>query len=421
MSNQAYNANQEAADQAQDQMRESAEHLAATSNILLAYSTAIRKQAIPDFGKVKDRFAKDRKEYEESRSKQGDKLPPLQVYMTEARDRAQTFLDELRPDMWRVLTDISDYADTEGVFSPAINEAVSEWEAINRDIAQRRARGQDYSRQKIEAASKRAEVLELISVLKEEMQLKLTSTQAISVRLRDFRNGMIQDVENLNTTNTAIVAAIGGDEGALQAYQASIKAQEKAIANAGVGVGLSCAAMVGGGAVFVVGGLLSATGVGAVVGVPLMGLGFVAMGAGLGGTIASGIALDKAIKEKSRLIAESNRVEGDMKVLVNISSFLEQLGDQAEQALTYIQSLETSWGVMENYLDNLVASIEKVFTEAERIEAGDRMVRLKLFMRVSNAKWQTLHNHVTGLIKTYADLAPKEVETIDDMQHQAAA
>lgn len=421
MSNQAYNADQEAVEQAQDQMRESAENLAATSNMLLAYSTAIRKQAVPDFGKVKDRFAKDREEYEESRSKQGDKLPPLQVYLTEARDRAQTFLDELRPDMWRILTDISDYADTEGVFSPAINEAVSEWEAINRDIAQRRDRGQDYSRQKIEAASKRAEVLELISVLKEEMQLKLTSTQAVSARLRDFRNGMIQDVENLNTTNTAIVAAIGGEEGALQAYQASIKAQEKAIAIAGVGVGLSCAAMVGGGAMFVVGGLMTATVIGLPIGVPLMAVGVVTFGAGLGGTIASGIALDKAIKEKSRLIAESNRVEGDMKVLVNISSFLEQLGDQAEQALTYIQSLETSWGVMENYLDNLVASIEKVFIEAERIEAGDRMVRLKLFIRASNAKWQTLHNHVTGLIRTYADLAPKEVETIDDVQHQAAA
>jgi hypothetical protein len=157
-------------------------------------------------------------------------------------------------------------------------------------------------------------------------------------------------------------------------------------------IGLGCSIFVG-----VVGVALCATGVGAVAGGPMIGVGVIgiATSAAIWGTLQAKVNHDYS--EISGDQSTENQLTQQIKSLTGLHMTISNLVDQVVSAQTALSDVSVFWTTFKDTLDGVVTDLQKP-------NATVSVVHDKLFTDVAHSKWKELKDFAEGLVSVTTDV-----------------
>lgn len=243
-----------------------------------------------------------------------------------ARNRAADYLNDIQPNMITQLTNIDAYFNVQNAIPAALTET-----------------------------SDAATAIRFMEIAKERSQQYQTDAASVVRDLQRLRGGLADDAADFNGFVVNLNAAVAGDDGVLDAISGQLRSIDGKIAGASTGVAISSLAVLGGAAIVVVGLTAAVPSGGATIAVVAGGAGLVAVG--VGGVIASSVALAGLLRQKSELISQRATLKAQVKAATALSSAISTLSIQTADAATAAQSMANAWSGLESHLGNLIADL----------------------------------------------------------------
>ncbi|MGF1735086.1 HBL/NHE enterotoxin family protein [Photobacterium satsumensis] len=245
-----------------------------------------------------------------------------------AKNHARAYLEDVQPMIITNITNMSNYYSLQQAISAAIPQGASKQQWLDA----------------------------LNAIYMETVKYQQSADSVVS-RLVTLQRNFHIDAEAFNTTVVGMNKVINGNNGIIKSLNDDLDNIQSKIDGAIAGAVLSGLAVVGGSIMIVAGTVSSFLTAGT--SAPLAVAGGVVVAAGVGGAVASGIAIDNLSDEKASILKKKYKLQDELKLAQGIDSGFNSLNGQLSHAITATDSMKNAWGLLSGDLGNLADNLNK--------------------------------------------------------------
>lgn len=176
--------------------------------------------------------------------------------------------------------------------------------------------------------------------------------------LTKFRDDIAINTRALKAHSETINSEITGDNALIPQLKAELKEYNRTVSTLTSGIALGTVGIVTGAVLLATGGVMLFTGVGAPIALPVLGAGGIIFAGGVGGTVASGIALDKLRNKIKDGASQLSHLEQEKLGLEAINGQVNIFTNEIDKAILALQGLSNSWGTMSAKYNSLISNIK---------------------------------------------------------------
>lgn len=277
-------------------------------------------------------------------------LPDVRGHQQKAKAHAQLYIDKVQPDMLKVLTNVSGYANQYIVFANSITDAIKRWEqgdlsgkqdavavfqALRGDISARKSQVVGVQKQLVTLRNDFNGVASLLASDKLKIESIISANQRLS---KELENHIGQVESSYNTATAGVV-----------------------ISSIGIGAGV----------------------LGILVGVvfPPAGIvGFVLLAGGIAGVVASAQAMAALADQKKTLFAQVETAKREVAALKYVMGGLESLSKDVTEAANMTGAMANAWTFLDGHLEEVIKNLEKG-------QASEVAPVARVWLRSSTRNW----------------------------------
>ncbi|MGC5365449.1 HBL/NHE enterotoxin family protein [Streptomyces sp. DT24] len=299
-------------------------------------------------------------------------LKKINTHLTTAREHAQTWNDKILPELIQTNEDVRGYSREFSVLG----------DAALRKLRDAKDKPEDVMKAALSDASGK------LQALSDAIDQRAKHVQDLSTPLAAFQKGLQEDAKAFTEDKTTVEAALTGDQSWLNNVSKEIDALHDGIAKDNWEIAGGSLMIAAGVVTGVVGGILIATGVGAPVGLAVIGVGVCVAGGGTALVTVAGIDLHK----KQQELADNQRRLTLLKACVSSfktsESAVTKLSSAATAAATGAEDLYKAWVSLGSQLKETVEMI------GDAIQAGggklkDALDTVALMFQAAVTEWNT--------------------------------
>lgn len=176
--------------------------------------------------------------------------------------------------------------------------------------------------------------------------------------LTKFRDDIAINTRVLKAHSETINSEITGDNALIPQLKAELKEYNRTVSTLTSGIALGTVGIVTGAVLLATGRVMLFTGVGAPIALPVLGAGGIIFAGGVGGTVASGIALDKLRNKIKDGASQLSHLEQEKLGLEAINGQVNIFTTEIDKAILALQGLSNSWGTMSAKYKSLRSNIK---------------------------------------------------------------
>lgn len=245
-----------------------------------------------------------------------------------AQTHAVDYVDRIRPAIITNISNISNYFDLHNAVATTLS-----------------------------AGSTKKEWLDSLAAVRDQADEYKHDADHIVDLLRGLNGGLTTDVGSFTRTLNELNAAVNGDNGILSQLDSQISDVQGKIAGTIAGTVISGLAIAGGTVLILVGALAEAVTGG--LSTALVVGGAAVLIAGVGGTVAAGLALGGLFNEQAYLINRQTSLRNELKLALGMKTGFTDLRDHAGTAVQAATAMQNAWGFLGADLQNLSADLNK--------------------------------------------------------------
>jgi non-hemolytic enterotoxin B/C len=286
------------------------------------------------------------------------KFPALQSIGVEinnglgmARDHAQLYLNTIRPSIETNLANISNYYVLHNSVLTSLPPGSSEKDWI--------------------AA---------LNALKDQSTDFKNNAAGVATSLADLRDKLSSDVAAFSKVVSDLNTAVGGDNGVLANISSQLGALQSKIDGAISGIVLSSLAIVGGIFITLVGAVADFVTAGT--STPLVLGGIAVVAAGVGGVVASSLALKGLYDAQSTLLMQQQNLKSEVAQASGMSNGYTAFSNQIRAAAQAALDMQSAWEFLGADLGSLASDLDKGITSVGVVRT--------LFLNASNSMIKTV-------------------------------
>jgi non-hemolytic enterotoxin B/C len=231
--------------------------------------------------------------------------------------------------------------------------------------------------------------LSTLSALQEQAQEYQNQAQSVISNLSTFHDNVAADAAAFASYVSELNTAVNGDNGMLASISSQLGTIQSDINGAIAGTVLSGLAIMGGIFMTAVGGVAEFVTAGT--STPLVVAGIAVVAAGVGGEVASALALKNLNDQKASLLQQRSTLTAEVNLATGLSSGIGNLQGAASSSVTAASQMENAWGSLNSDLGNLASDLQKGITNTGFLRT--------LFLTTANTEIQTVLTD-TATIKT---------------------
>jgi non-hemolytic enterotoxin B/C len=311
--------------------------------LVQAYCNSVQMQPKVDFSKTKN-------------LKDMEKL--INDGLLTAQNHATKYLNEIQPNIIKNITNIDGYYHIHNSVESACppGTSIEKWQKI-------------------------------LTALKNKSTTYKNDAEAVAKSLQDLHNELTHDAATFAGVVVALNTQVNGDNGILKSNQEQLDSIQSKIDGAIAGIVASGIAVVGGVFMVAVGGVADFVTAGT--STPLVVGGVAVVCAGVGGTVASAIVLDKLNDQKAKLIAEDSQLTAEVNLATGISGAYTSLGHQLKNAVDAANAMQNAWRFLSDDLGSLISNLNDGNVKDEDLQ--------QLFLPAANKDVQTVSNDIATI------------------------
>ena len=207
-----------------------------------------------------------------------------------------------------------------------------------------------------------------------------TAANSVVVALTSLVTSLTTDAASFQTSVTNLNAAVNGDNGVLASDNKELATIQGDIDGAIAGIVTSGLAILGGVFLICVGAIADFVTAGTTTPAVVGGIGIVV--AGVGGEIASAIALANLNNQKGKLLTQEARLTAEVKLATAVSSGYQSLLGQVKGAVDAAQAMENAWGFLSSDLGSMISDLQQGVMSAGQTRT--------LFLTAANTEVKTV-------------------------------
>ena len=245
-----------------------------------------------------------------------------------AKGHANTYLNVIQPNLINNVTNIKNYYNLHNAVATTLppGSTVSQW-------------------------------TNALNALKEQSQTFQTDAKNVLTSLQNLQGDLSTDAGSFAQTVSNLNAAVDGDNGVLASLNGDLKKIQSKIDGAIAGAALSGLAIAGGIFLAAVGAIAELPSAGT--STALIAGGAVIIAAGVGGEVASGLALNGLYKDKRNILVMKSELTSEVTLATGVSSGFQSLNNQAMQAVSAASQMENAWSFLKGDLGSLITDLEQ--------------------------------------------------------------
>jgi hypothetical protein len=230
------------------------------------------------------------------------------------------------------------------------------------------------------AGSSTKDWLSNLAAIKEQADEYTLHARGVVISLSDFHRNLTGDVANFSKVVSDLNVAVHGDNGVLASIDSQLNDMQGKIDGAITGIVLSGLAITAGVFIILVGAIADFVTAGTSTPVVVGGVAVVV--AGIGGEVASSLALAGLLKAKGNLIAQQSSLKAEVNLALGISKGYAALRDQAGTAVQAATSMQNAWQFLGDDLGNLSLDLQKGISSPDAVR--------KLFLMAADGAVKTV-------------------------------
>ena len=266
-----------------------------------------------------------------------DALPELPEHQKTAREHAQSWLDEVLPNIVKTNADIIDYA----------NSFLSFYETLI-ELAKRIDAGDK---------TKVKTFVDGLVILRNGLTRKETASKNVENQIKDFKSKLSVDYVNFTKDASAATKLLEGENGEIKKISDEIDSVNSQLKTyIGVMSG-GAVGIIGGIAMILVGSFATIETAGISSGLIVAGTGLLV--GGIGSEITGGVEYGLAVKRLKELQEELATDKQGIGAIKHIHTVLDGFLSQMDDALKSVGNLREQWSQLAARLDNVIADLDK--------------------------------------------------------------
>lgn len=278
--------------------------------------------------------------------------------LTAAQGHASTYLNTIQPAIIQNIANIGNYY--------AINNAVLTT---------------------LPAGSTDQQWMEALTALQVQSAQYQTAAAGVVTSLKTLVSELSADTTSFATTVSELNAAVNGDQGVLTSINGQLSTVQGQIDGAIAGTVLSGLTIVGGIFLIACGSVAEFATAGTSTSLVLAGVGIAATG--VGGEVASAIALKNLNDEKANLLTEEANLTAEVKLATGISNGYQSLANQVTAAVTAATQMSNAWSSLSADLGAMISDLRSGVTNAGTLRT--------IFLTAANTEIQTVITDITTI------------------------
>ncbi|MGN7612316.1 HBL/NHE enterotoxin family protein [Magnetococcales bacterium HHB-1] len=203
----------------------------------------------------------------------------------------------------------------------------------------------------------KTELLNTLYASKETVQEYKKNASNLATDFAGLRTNIANDSKDMKGSRNKLITITQGDKGIIKSLDGQIDQLSTNIGYAIGGAALSAVAVIGGGFLVAVGTVSSFVTAGTSAPIAITGGALVV--AGVGGAVASGIALSNMIKKKNELVSQRAQIKEEVKIATLQIDSINQMINKADNAVNATQQMVNAWAFLQHDLEDYIKDVER--------------------------------------------------------------
>lgn len=226
-----------------------------------------------------------------------------------------------------------------------------------------------------------------LTALSEQSKEYEDNAKGVVISIQKLHDGLTTDASAFAKVVSELNAAVNGDGGTLSSINDQLSTIQSQIDGAIAGAVVSGLAIVGGVFMIAVGGVGEFVTAGT--STPLLIGGIAVVAAGIGGEVASAIALKNLNAQKATLLQEKSTLTAEVNIATGIGGAYGSLGNQVKSAVDAASAMQNAWNFLSSDLDTLSKDLDKGILSTGEIQ--------KIFLTAAQTEVNTIISDITTI------------------------